>query len=185
MFFVLIVTVLFVLVSIYFFFRAEKLQRKIISQRREAGAIRKENKRLTDSMSLVSLREEEFSKARLQRIKAYAIATENKKLLEHAELISPLVNNYSMIFRECLLGKGRLKAICQKCLENQDCLAYKNFVAMIVTGDRRLKRYWASDNLNGYLFLIDALLTIENKRPKLSPEVDTKTSLSQDNALIF
>ena len=184
MFFVLIVTVLFIFVSIYFFFRAEKLQRKIISQRREGEGVRRENKRLTDSMSLVSIREEEFSKARLQRIKAYAMATENKKLLTHAELISPLVNNYSMIFRECLKGKGRLKAICQKCFESHGLSSYKHFVAMIVTSDKRLKRYWTSDNLNGYLFLIDALLTIENKKPELSAEADTKVTSLQDNVLI-
>jgi len=78
-------------------------------------------------------------------------------------LISPLINNYSIIFKECLKGKGRLKAICQKCFENQDSSAYKKFVALIVTSDKQLKRYWSSDNLNGFLFLVDALLTFEEQ----------------------
>lgn len=184
MLFVLIITILFVLASIYFFFRAEKLQKKILLNKREGFAIRKENKKLTDSMSLVSLREEEFSKAKLQRIRVYAMATENKKLLAHTELISPLVNNYSLIFRECLKGRGRLKAICQKCFETHGHSAYKNFVAMIVTSDKTLKRYWASDNLNGYLFLIDALLTIEHTKPELSASADTKVVQPQVNVLI-
>ena len=184
MIFFLLITVIFVLTSIYFFLRAEKLQRKIITQQRERTQTRKENILLVDAMSLVSLREQEFSKARLQRIKAGALASQNKKLLVHIELISPLVNNYSIIFRECLKGKGRLKAICQKCFENQDRSAYKNFVAMLVTSDKQLKRYWASDNLNGFLFLVDALLNIEHKVIKLSADEDTKACATQDNALI-
>ncbi|PKI12999.1 hypothetical protein [Colwellia sp. 12G3] len=160
MFFVLVITVVFVLISVYFFFRAEKLQREIITQQRESLATRKENKILSEYMILVATREEEFAKAKLQRLKAYAKANDHEQLMIHAELISPLINNYSIIFRECLKGKGRLKAISQKCFENQDSSAYKKFVALIVTSDKKLKRYWSSDNLNGFLFLVDALLTM-------------------------
>lgn len=60
-------------------------------------------------------------------------------------------------------GKGRLKAICQKCFENQDKSAYKKFIAMLITSNKQLKRYWSSDNLNGFLFLVDALLTVEDE----------------------
>ncbi len=162
MFFVLVITLVFVLISIYFFFRAEKLQRKLITQQRESSSTRKENKMLVESMTLVATREQEFAKARLKRLKAYAKENEHEQLLIHTELITPLINNYSLIFRECLKGKGRLKAISQKCFENQDSSAYKKFVAMIVTSNKQLKRYWSSDNLNGFLFLVDALLTVED-----------------------
>ena len=91
-----------------------------------------------------------------------AKAEGNDTLMLHCELISPLINNYSIIFKECLKGKGRLKAISQKCFENKDSAAYKKFVALIVTGDKKLKRYWGSDNLNGFLFLVDALLNTDN-----------------------
>lgn len=184
MFVVLFITALFVSISIYFFLRAEKLQREIILQRREGVATRKENKLLVESMSLVAIREQEFSKAKLQRIKAYAEANKNQQMLTHVDLITPLVNNYTIIFRECLKGKGRLKAICQKCFDNQDSSAYKKFVAMIVTSDKKLKRYWSSDNLNGFLFLMDNLLTIELENSKMSPIADTKNASSQVNSLI-
>lgn len=163
MFFVLIITVVFVVTSIYFFFRAETLQRKLITQQRESLATRKENKVLVESTTLVAMRGQEFAKARLQRLKEYAKASDLEQLIVHTELISPLINNYSIIFRECLKGKGRLKAVSQKCFENQDSSAYKKFVALIVTGDKQLKRYWSSNNLNGFLFLVDALLVIEDK----------------------
>jgi hypothetical protein len=162
MFFVLVITVVFVIISIYFFFRAEKLQRELINQQRESLGTRKENKLLVESITLVATREQEFSKAKLQRLKAYAKANNSEQLMLHTELISPLINNYSIIFRECLKGKGRLKAVSQKCFENQDSSAYKKFVALIVTSDKKLKRYWSSDNLNGFLLLVDALLTMDN-----------------------
>ncbi|TWX68624.1 hypothetical protein ESZ36_09070 [Colwellia demingiae] len=161
MFFVSVITLIFVFISIYFFFRAEKLQRKLITQQRESSSTRKENKVLVESMTLVATREQEFAKERLKRLIAYAKANEHEQLLIHTELISPLINNYSIIFQECLKGKGRLKAISQKCFENQDSSAYKKFVAMLVTSNKQLKRYWSSDNLNGFLFLVEALLTFD------------------------
>jgi len=167
MFFVLAIALVFVVISVYFFFRVEKLQRKLITQQRESLTTRQENKLLVESMTLVATREEEFTKARLVRLKAYAQKNEHVQLKLHTELISPLINNYSIIFKECLKGKGRLKAICQKCFENQDSSAYKKFVALIVTGDKQLKRYWSSDNLNGFLFLVDALLTFEEMNTHL------------------
>jgi len=163
MYFVLAIALVFVVISVYFFFRVEKLQRKLITQQRESLTTRQENKLLVESMTLVATREQEFSKARLVRLKTYAQKNEHTQLLMHTELISPLINNYSIIFKECLKGKGRLKAICQKCFENQDSSAYKKFVALIVTSDKQLKRYWSSDNLNGFLFLVDALLTFEEQ----------------------
>ena len=175
MFFVLVITVVFVLISIYFFFRAEKLQRQLISQQRESLATRKENKLLVESITLVATREQEFSKAKLQRLKAYAKANDDEQLLLHTELISPLINNYSIVFRECLKGKGRLKAVSQQCFENKDSSAYKKFVALIVTSDKKLKRYWSSDNLNGFLFLVDALLTMDEANSKL-PIKDKKSN---------
>jgi hypothetical protein len=176
------ITVVFVVISIYFFFRAEKLQRQLITQQRESLATRKENKMLAESSILVSTRGQEFAKARLQRLKVYAKATNHEQLNIHAELISPLINNYSMIFGECLKGKGRLKAACQKSFENQGSSAYKNFVALLVTSDKKLKRYWNSDNLNGFLFLVDALLTIEEGSDLTkNPNNDL---ISKDNSLV-
>lgn len=177
MLFVLVITILFIIISVYFFFRAEKLQRKLITQQRESLSTRKENKVLVDSMALVATREEEFAKARLQRLKAYAKEHDLEHLVMHTELISPLINNYSVIFRECLKGKGRFKAISQKCFENKDSAAYKKFVALIVTSDKKLKRYWSSDNLNGFLFLVDALLKTEDDHANLSITKSKSTSL--------
>jgi len=182
MLFVLVITAIFVVTSIYFFFRAETLQRKLITQQRESLATRKENKALVESTTLLAIRGQEFAKARLQRLKAHAKGNEHEQLIIHTELISPLINNYSIIFRECLKGKGRLKAVSQKCFENQDSAAYKKFVALIVTSDKKLKRYWSSDNLNGFLFLVDALLSIEDDNVYSSNSSHARTC--KDSSLI-
>ncbi len=179
MFFVLVITVVFVLISIYFFFRAEKLHRQLINQQRESLSTRKENKLLVESTALIATRGQEFAKARLQQLKANA--NNNEQLLLHIELITPLINNYSIIFRECLKGKGRLKAISQKCFENQGNSAYKKFVALIVTSDRKLKRYWSSDNLNGFLFLVEGLLNVEEN---IGSNINKNNGASQGNTLV-
>ncbi len=163
MLFVLVITVVFVLTSIYFFFRAEKLHRQLIIQKRESLSISKENKLLVEYTTLIATRGQELAKARLQHLKTNAQAINNEKLLLHIELITPLINNYSIIFRECLKGKGRLKAISQKCFDSQDKTTFKKFIVLIVTTDKKLKRYWSNDNLNGFLCLVEGLLSfLEN-----------------------
>jgi hypothetical protein len=149
------------------FIRAENMKRQLISQQRESLLTLKENKLLVESITLVATREQEFSKAKLQRLKVYAKESFNEKLALHTELISPLINNYSIIFRESLKGKSRLKLVSQKCFKNQDSSAYKKFVALIVTSDKKLKRYCSSDNINGFLFLVDVRLTMDDDNANL------------------
>jgi hypothetical protein len=158
MYFVLPITAVFVFLCIYFFFSTEKLQRKLIMQRREGESTRKENKILVDAMALTSNRYEKLSKNTLEKKITEAKLNNNETLVQHLELISPLINNYSLILRECLKGKGKLKTIVQKCFNNHDEQSFKQFVALLVTSDKSLKRYWASNNLNGFLFLVEALL---------------------------
>jgi len=184
MYFVLAMTVLFVLLSIHFFFSAEKLQRKLIIQRREGENTRKENKELVDSMALISNRHEEFSKTVLQKKIAQAKSNENEVLVQQLELISPLIHNYSLIFRECLKGKGGLKSVAKKCFDNHDEKAFKQFIALLVTSDKRMKRYWSSNNLNGFLFLIDGLLNldVESDLTDITEQkLSTKASAQSDN----
>jgi hypothetical protein len=158
MFFILIITAIFIGVSIFFSFRSEKFQRLLLVQQRDNNNTRKESKAMQDSMAIVATRHEELIKSRLLQMKEQASKTENKELISYLELITPLINNYSVIFRECLKGKGRLKSISQKCFDNHDKTSFKKFVAWMVTNDSSLKRFWSNDNLNGYLHLVNLLL---------------------------
>ncbi len=149
---------IFVAISIYFFFRAEKLQREVILAKRDSNVARKENKALVDSMALLASRQEEFVKNRFLDIKQ-----QSKDESEIIKNIAPLINNYSTIFCECLKGKERLKPMTQKCYQLIDANAYKEFSQFISKRDAQLKRMWASNNLNGFVSLVEALLILASQ----------------------
>jgi hypothetical protein len=50
---------------------------------------------------------------------------------------------------------------------------------MLITSNKQLKRYWSSDNLNGFLFLVDALLTVEDEYAHVPAIGQKNTSLPQ------
>ena len=171
MIFVLAITVIFIAISIYFFFRAEKLQRELIISKRDSIISRKENKALVDSMAIIVSRHEEFSKVRLKKIKSQILEKNNQVSVEKLEIITPAINNYGIIFRECLKGKGKLHAITKRCYENHEANSFKAFTTFINQREMPLKRMWSSNNLTGYISLVEALLleqtdTKENKKAK-------------------
>jgi hypothetical protein len=155
MFFVLFITVLFIGISIYFYFRAEGLQRTLLNTKREFSSTQKENKSYVDSMALIAKRHEDFAKHRLEKIK-----TNQSETTETLEAITPLINNYTVIFRECLKGKGKLQPITKKCYESYDKEGFKRLVAYISKQEAHIKRMWSSNNLSGYISLIEALLLL-------------------------
>jgi len=152
---VLVITALFVALSIYFFFRAEKLQHTLLRLKREATNASKENTTLTNSMALIASNHEEFAKIRLQKLLA---SNENHKRADNAELIKPLINNYVIIFGECLKGKGQLQTITKKCFDSQGTNNYKEFVNKVIKNDVKTQRLWASNNLIGFISLVEVLL---------------------------
>lgn len=153
MIFVLSIMAIFVAISIYFFFRAEKLQREVILAKRDGNLTRKENKVLIDSMALLASRYEEFARNRFQELKSRTQTND-----ECIKQIAPLINNYSTIFGECLKGKERLKPMTQKCYQLIDTNAFKDFNQYIGKRDAQIKRMWSSNNLNGFVSLVEALL---------------------------
>jgi len=161
MFFVLFITALFIGISIYFYFRSEGLQRSLLNAKREFSSTQKENRSYVDSMALIAKRHEDFAKYRLEQIKVNQSEKE-----ETLETITPLINNYSIIFRECLKGKGKLQPITKKCYDSYDKEGFKTLVAYISQQEKHIKRMWSSNNLSGYISLIEAfLLMAEQKKP--------------------
>lgn len=161
MFFVLFITVLFIGISIYFYFRAEGLQRTLSNAQREFSGTQKENKSYVDSMALIAKRHEDFAKHRLEKIK-----NNESEATETLDIITPLINNYAVIFRECLKGKGKLQLITKKCYESYDKEGFKRLVAYISKQEAHIKRMWSGNNLSGYLSLIEALLLLAEKIKK-------------------
>lgn len=161
MIFLLSIAALFVGLSVYFYFRAEGLQRTLYNAKREFISTQKENKSYMDSMALIAKRHEDFAKYRLQKIK------DNELLaLETIEIITPLINNYAVIFRECLKGKGKLQPITKKCYESYDEESFKKLVTYMSKQEAHIKRMWSSNNLSGYISLVEALLLLESTKDK-------------------
>ena len=153
MIFVLSITVIFVGLSVYFYFRAEGLQRALFIAKKEFSSTQKENKYYIESMAIIAKRNEDFVKNRLQIIKEQEILD-----TENIEIITPLINNYAAIFIECLKGKGKLQPITKKCYESYDNEGFKKLVVHISKQEASVKRMWSNNNLSGYISLIEALL---------------------------
>ncbi len=152
---VLLITALFVFISVYFFFRAEKLQRAIALLKRETAQTQKENQIFSKSMALMAGNTEEFAKNRLQLL---LNKTQCKKSLNELALIKPFINNYSLIFKECLMKKGILQSATKKCFSSLEGDVYKDFFETIIKKDPKIKRLWNSNNFIGFISLVEALL---------------------------
>ena len=168
---VFIVLALFIGISIYFFFRAEKLQRLLTAQKREVYQSRKDAKLLSDSMILVASKYEEFAKFRLQALKNKLHDAEEPESPQ-LELLTPLVNNYAAIYRACLSAKEQLKPATKKCYDSYRADAFGKFITLIQKKEKHVQRMWSSNNLNGFISLIEALI-IEQEM-KMAKKEDTQ-----------
>ncbi|MBL4823453.1 MAG: hypothetical protein JKX90_08015 [Colwellia sp.] len=155
---ILLITALFVVISVLLFFRAEKLQHSLLVLKRETTDTLKENKTLAESMVLIASKHEQFTKNRLQQLLAN---NKKHKRPDTAELIQPLINNYLLIFSQCL-KKQKLQTITKKCFESQSTNDYKEFINKVIKNDVTIKRLWASNNLIGFISLVEALLVKYN-----------------------
>lgn len=152
---VLLITALFIFISVYFFFRAEKLQRALILLKRDTAKTQKENQILSKSMVLMAGNTEEFTKNRLQLL---FNNTKDQKTLDELALIKPFIDSYSLIFKECLINKGRLHAITKKCFSNNEKDIYKDFFDKIIKKDSKIQRLWNSNNFIGFISMTETLL---------------------------
>jgi len=152
---VLLITALFIFISIYFFFRAEKLQRSLALLKRETANTVKENQTLSKSMMQIAANTEKFTKKRLQNLLNKPLKQE---VLDELTLIKPFIDNHALIFKECLMKKGRLQSITRQCLSHQEGDLYKDFFDKIIKKDSKIQRLWNSNNFIGFISLTEALL---------------------------
>ena len=152
---VLLITALFVFISVYFFFRAEKLQRSIFLLKRDTAITQKENQIFSKSMALMAGNTEVFAKNRLELLLK---KNNSKDILAELALIKPFIDGYSLIFKECLMKKGRLQAATKKCFSEQGEDVYKEFFENVIKKDSKIQRLWNSNNFIGFISLVEALL---------------------------
>lgn len=160
---ILFVTVLFVCISIYFFLRAEKLQHTIVSIKRDTSKTKTENQALSKSMTLIASNTEEFVKSRLQSL------LNKEQCQDELMLIQPIMENYSIIFKECLVKKGKLHVSVKKCFASVGEDAYKEFFEVCVKKDEKINRLWNNNNFIGFISLVEALLVKYEEKSQCKP----------------
>lgn len=161
MLFSLVIIVMFVLISVYFYFRAEKLEREVVKQKQSASLANKENTVLADTIVNVGQKNAEFAKHRLKRIslKVESLEKYSREAQEQRiEIISPLINNYDLIFQDSVKAKGRLKLITKECYDSVSPTAFQSLGSFIKRSEKHIGRNWSSNNLTGFITLVEGLL---------------------------
>jgi hypothetical protein len=159
MIFVLAVIAIFIAVSIYLFFKVESLTRELSLMKKELFVTKKENKNYVEVTAVIANRYEETSKQRFAALRD-TLAEEAEKF----DIIAPMINNYATIFNDSLLAKGQLQPAVQKVYEGCHKGSYKVFCNYIAQSDKAIKRAWSSNNINGFIILIEAILQVNNKK---------------------
>lgn len=157
MIFIIAVVCLFIAVGIYFFFKAEKLQEELRTKRKEHSLSQKNGKALADTVAAMTSKQEEFLKARLEKLKLKN-EKQNLSLSNEIRFVTPLIHNYGIIFREGLRAKAQIKPVVQKCIESIYPGTYKEFVLFIDQQERGIRKLWAQNSLTGFVSLVEALL---------------------------
>ncbi|MEW6989705.1 hypothetical protein AADZ91_03360 [Colwelliaceae bacterium 6441] len=168
MLFSLSIIFIFVGVSIYFYFKAEKLRVELISLKKEVKNFKQESKIMSDSLAVIAKKNEEFITHRFRKIQEKE--KEKQKGNELVKLLTPLVTNYAAIFRESIRGKGMMHKIAQKCCESYQKGSYKHLTQHIAKQEAHIKRAWGSNNINGFVSFLEAMI-IELDKPQ---DTDTK-----------
>ena len=156
MIFVLSIITVFVFISIYFFIRAESLQREIIVMKREVTSTKKDNREYVEAMAVIAQRYEDIYKKRFSELRESAV-----KSNEVFSIIAPLINNYAVIFNDSLRGSGKLHGVVKKTYEGGDKNGYQNFTNFIAQADASIRQAWSSNSINGYIVLVEMLLQID------------------------
>lgn len=157
MLFSLAIIVVFVVVSIYYYFRSEKLYAELKSVKKEASVIKKESKLMVDSFAVIAKKNEDFIGFRFKAIQEHC--KDNESLV----LLTPLVTNYATIFRESIRGKGEMHKIAKKCCESYQAGSFKRLNSHIATQDAHIKRAWSSNNINGFISFMEAMIILLEK----------------------
>ncbi len=159
MIFVLAVIAIFIAVSIYLFFKVESLTRELSLMKKELFATKKENKNYVEMMAVIANRYEEASKQRFVTLR-----NTSAEDVEKFDIIAPMINNYAKIFNDSTRGKGQLQPSVQKVYDGYQKGSYKIFCNYVAQSDKAIKRAWSSNNINGFIILIEAILQVNNKK---------------------
>jgi|VirMetMinimDraft_7_1064189.scaffolds.fasta_scaffold124563_2 hypothetical protein len=151
MIFVLSALAIVIMICIYFYVRAEGLQRELAMLKRDTAKNKKDEKLLIDAMALIAKKNEEFVIFRFNNL-----AKNHDKDNTLVICLTPLVANYASIFKESL--KGQTNKAIKKSFDAYDARSFAHLTALITKQGGHMKRMWGSNNLNGFMSLVEMLL---------------------------
>lgn len=145
------------MVSIYYYFRSERLLHDLIAKKRESAQALKDNKQMFDTFAMLAAKQEEFYLSRYSGLKK---AAEKKapSVAKEMTVLWPMINNYSAIYRGCAMSKEPLQSKVKACYESFSPGAFDEFKRLLGSKQKPIKNMWASNNLIGFVSLVEALL---------------------------
>ena len=180
MFFAFIVIAIFVAVSVYFYFRSERLLQDLVKQKRDTALTRKNHKQLLDTVASIANKQQEFFTFRYNKA-VEAAEKKSPSILSDLKRMSPLVNNYAAVFNACAVAKDQLKPSAQTYFENHKPGSYKDFLTFISGREKHVARMWASNNLTGFMSVMESLLTEQQQAlAKIKPVKKEPTGDNDD-----
>lgn len=145
------------MVSIYYYFRSERLLHDLIAKKRESAQALRDNKQMLDTFAMLATKQEEFYLSRYSGLKK---AAEKKapSVAKEMTILWPIINNYAAIYRGCAMSKEPLQGKVKACYESFSPGAFEDFKRFLSHKQKPIKNMWSSNNLIGFVSLIEAVL---------------------------
>lgn len=155
--FISVVAAIFVVVSIYYYFRSERLHHDLIAKKRESAQALRDNKQMLDTFALLATKQEEFYLSRYSGLKK-AAEKQAPLVAKEMTVLWPIINNFAAIYRGCAMSKEPLQGKVKACYESFSPGAFDDFKRFLGQKQKPIKNMWSSNNLIGFVSLVEALL---------------------------
>ncbi len=155
--FISVVAAIFVVVSIYYYFRSERLHHDLIAKKRESAQALRDNKQMLDTFALLATKQEEFYLSRYSGLKK-AAEKQAPLVAKEMTVLWPIINNFSGIYRGCAMSKEPLQGKVKACYESFSPGAFDDFKRLLANKQKPIKNMWSSNNLIGFVSLVEAML---------------------------
>lgn len=171
---VVAIVALFVGISILLYFRVENLQQQLARAKKDSVSAQKEAKALVENLVHIANKQQEFAKFRWQQLTEQA----DESMLSELHAFTPLINYYGFIFRECVAGKDKLHVAVKKCYDSVESGLYSKLSSQLKNVKPQLRRQWTSNNILGFMALVEGLITEYQKQldEKVSVSTSTKSA---------
>ncbi len=162
MFLIIGIAAILMLISIYFFYRAEHFKKEISAYRREAKMTKQECLSMANAVVLASTQHQDLLKKRLKKMQdTIGVEDEpNPDLL----IMSYLISQYSNVYRELLKEDETIQLSYKKFFGDTGKRYYADLDEYMRESDASLRKMWSSKDHCVYILFIDMLLESQERK---------------------